>query len=73
MALTLTELQTLRDELQRKLFSGTRSVQDGSGQSLTNAATEEMQVALRELDNQIAAASSSRIRQVRGYNGGNGF
>ncbi|TXH50758.1 MAG: hypothetical protein E6Q97_19760 [Desulfurellales bacterium] len=68
MALTALQLETMRDELQRAIFSGARSVTfadlAGGSRSVQYHSLDEMQTALRSLNEQIAQANGTpRIRR----------
>jgi hypothetical protein len=56
MALQLAELQSMRDTLQRAIFSGTRRVQF-SDRSVEYNSVDDMRKALADLNAEIAKAS----------------
>lgn len=56
MAITLTELATMRDTLQRAIFSGTRRVQF-ENRAVEYNSVADMQKALAVLDAQISTTS----------------
>lgn len=58
MAISLSELQSMRDKLQRALFSGTRRVQF-SDRAVEYNSVDDMRKALADLDAQIATASGA--------------
>ncbi|WP_065383236.1 phage head-tail joining protein [Hyphomonas sp. ND6WE1B] len=57
MALTVSELTTMRDELIKARSNGVRSVRDQNGEEVTYSSDREMAAAIAALDRQIAAAS----------------
>lgn len=68
MAFTLPQLETMRDELQRAIYSGARSVTfsdlAGGSRSVQYHSLDEMQSALRLLNDQVSQASGTqRIRR----------
>lgn len=69
---TLAELEARRDELNRKIASGVKSVSSG-GESVVNRSLEELRDALDEVNRQIAALGTSKsprrfyVRHTRGY------
>jgi hypothetical protein len=58
MALTLSELTTARDDLQRARAQGVRRFKDQNGEEVEYRSDSEMARALAALDSAIAAASS---------------
>jgi hypothetical protein len=61
MALTATQLESMRDALQAAIYSGVRSVSYADRRT-DYASVDEMRKALADLNNQIAAQSSTPIR-----------
>lgn len=55
MGLSLTELHTLRDRLQRARLAGIREVQDTNGERVVYKSESEMAHALDALDREISA------------------
>ena len=55
----LSELQTMRDALQRAMFSGTRRVQF-TDRAVEFNSVDDMRKALTDIDTAIAAASGSQ-------------
>ncbi len=54
----LTELQSMRDALQRAIFSGTRRVQF-TDRAVEYSSVDDMRKALADIDSAIAAGSGS--------------
>lgn len=65
MALTITELETARDNLVRQLAKGVLTATDSSGESVTFASPAAMQRALATIESQIAALRSSSPNVIR--------
>lgn len=57
MALSLTDLQSLRDELEKALYSGALEVRFGD-RWIKYQTTDDMRKALADLNNKITATSS---------------
>lgn len=64
-ALTISELETARDNLVRQLAKGVLSVQDQNGEQVTFASPAAMQRALQTLESQIAALRSQAPNVIR--------
>lgn len=59
-ALTLSELQSLRDALIRARASGTREIQDQNGERISYKSDSEMSRAIADLESRIAAMQSGQ-------------
>jgi hypothetical protein len=64
-ALTLSELQTARDNLVRALASGERRVRDQNGEEVEYRSVGEMQRALGVVESRIAAMQSAAPNVIR--------
>ncbi|MGE3583042.1 MAG: phage head-tail joining protein [Hyphomonadaceae bacterium] len=63
-ALTLSELQSLRDALVRARLGGVRSIRDQNGEEVTYKSDREMAAALASVESQIAALQSGSVPNV---------
>lgn len=59
-ALTLSELQSLRDALIRSRASGTREIEDQNGERISFKSDSEMSRAISDLEARIAAMQSGK-------------
>ena len=59
MALTVSELTSLRDALIRARSNGLREVRDQNGETLTYKSDSEMAAAIASLERQIQAAQTN--------------
>jgi hypothetical protein len=64
-ALSLTELQSLRDELVRALARGERRVRDANGEEVEYASKAEQSRALAHIESRIAALQSAGPNVIR--------
>ncbi len=64
-ALTLSELETMRERLVRARLNGVREVRDQSGETVTYKSDREMQSALASVESEIARLQSNTVKQVR--------
>jgi hypothetical protein len=64
-ALTLSELQTARDNLVRALASGERRVRDQNGEEVEYRSVGEMQRALGVVESRIAAMQAEAPNVIR--------
>jgi hypothetical protein len=65
VALTLSDLQSLKDALVRARLSGVREIVDQSGERLQYKSDREMQAALASVESQIAALQSAPPNVVK--------
>lgn len=64
-SLTITELETARDNLVRQLAKGVLSVTDANGEQVTFASPAAMQRALATIESQIAALRSQAPNVIK--------
>lgn len=64
-ALTLSELETMRENLVRARLGGLREVRDQNGEAVTYKSDREMQSAIASIDSEIARLQSNTVKQVR--------
>ena len=64
-ALSISELETLRDNLVRALASGERRVRDSSGEEVEYRSAGEMQRAIQALEARIAAMQSGASNVIQ--------
>lgn len=64
-ALTLSELETLRENLVRARLNGVREVRDQNGEAVQYKSDREMAAALASVESEIARLQSSTVKQVR--------
>ncbi|GIK48502.1 MAG: hypothetical protein BroJett013_11990 [Alphaproteobacteria bacterium] len=64
-ALTLSELETMRENLVRARLGGVREVRDQNGEAVTYKSDREMQAAIASIDSEIARLQSNTVKQVR--------
>lgn len=64
-SLTITELETARDNLVRQLAKGVLSVTDANGEQVTFASPAAMQRALATIESQLAALRSQAPNVIR--------
>lgn len=64
-ALTLSELETMRENLVRARLNGVREVRDQSGEAVTYKSDREMQAAIASIDSEIARLQSNTVKHVR--------
>lgn len=64
-ALTLSELETMRENLIRARLGGLREVRDQNGEAVTYKSDREMQSAIASIDSEIARLQSNTVKQVR--------
>lgn len=64
-ALTLSELQSLRDALIRARLGGLREVRDSNGESVTYKSDREMAAALANVESQIAQMQSGAVNVIQ--------
>ena len=67
-ALSITELQTLRDSLIRARLAGVREVQDSSGERVTYRSDAEMARAIADCEARIAQLQSGQSPNVIKFN-----
>lgn len=65
MALTLSDLQTLRDALIRARLGGVREIQDANGERMSWKSDAEMARALADVEARIAAMQSTPTTTIR--------
>jgi hypothetical protein len=59
MAIPLSELQQMLDDLQRAKYSGQRSISLRTGDSITYGSVDDMQKAIADIQGEIAKQSPS--------------
>lgn len=64
-ALTLSELETLRENLVRARLNGVREVRDQNGETVQYKSDREMAAALASVESEIARLQSNTVKQVR--------
>ncbi|MCA8932076.1 MAG: hypothetical protein KDA49_06380 [Rhodospirillaceae bacterium] len=63
---TLSQLQTWKAALEKARYSGVLTVRSADGESVTYRSDVEIAAAIREVDRQITAATTTpTVRQVR--------
>lgn len=65
MAVSLDDLNTLRDALIRARASGVLTVRDSDGSEITYKTDGQMAAAIANLESRIAASSSPPIQTIR--------
>lgn len=64
-ALTLSELETMRENLVRARLNGVREVRDQNGETVQYKSDREMAAALASVESEIARLQSNTVKQVR--------